>query len=163
MAQSDSVESKNYFRVIDFGFPNKPPLNAEEIQDLFEPVLDKRPFICVSHDPLATPELRPDYDIFHYHILTRRSVCETFWNDQFWNRFFENIEQSNGWVRVMLCSNVNEKLAAYKMPGIEVSINRMDPVLLKSWNSIKEEEINDQIMKQKVLFMKMDDVKMADL
>lgn len=163
MASSDSVDTKYFYRIVIFGLPKNACLNEHEMQLLFNPV-KSRYFICVSHDPSLTPDIREDYDKIHYHILTHRSKnCESFWDDKEWNTFFEKVDELDGWTKTLLCSDLPKTIADFRMPGKEILIDRMDSDLSKAWFKVSKADILEQVSKKKKLFLNIDNVKVSEL
>ena len=138
-------ETYAFFRLIEFGFPNQPVLSDEDLIHLFETIEDNRPYICVTHDPAIERNLQHDYDQFHYHLLTRRQVkARNIWTDPKWNMFMEKIDNLGGWMKILICPDLRQTLANFKMPGKELCFDRMDIVMQNAWSSITSKEIIEQ-------------------
>ena len=149
MSYPEFIDLKPLYRVIHFGLP-KNPLSNEQIRFLFDSVMYSVPFVCVRHNPWISPGIKIDYDQVHYHVLTRRSVRESCWSDEKWNALFEKVEVLKGWTKVELCYNVTEQMAFLQMSGMEMVINKMDPVFLKTWNNVDGDDIDNQTIKNQI-------------
>lgn len=147
MAEPPSVTP--YFRVIQFGFPNRSALTEQETELLFESVITSRQFICASHDPALTPELRSAYNHLHYHILTPWLDSEDIIEDAAWSKFFNKIHDMEGWLYIRAGCDIDDSLAIFKMPDKKLLVNTLKGILLKVWNTLHQSYIDYQISKHK--------------
>jgi non-structural protein NS1 len=120
----------------------------KEIGEIFKPALDqKRNFIIIKHEPKTAPNIPCEYDGLHYHGLAKQRGVDIR-NERAWQRVKENIRLHNGWFKHTRVISLRGLCAYLQMPGKEVVLKNISDTLRETWDSITQEDIDNQVAKK---------------